>query len=280
MPKIKTYREILNQMIDKIKLNTPLSNFNTGSAIRTISEVYAAVVSELYVFISSVLKNAFLSTSKGHFLDLKAKEYGVIRKPSLKTEGRLIFSRLEPKNESIVIPAGAIVATGVDENGEEKKFITKARAILLPGELDVSVSVIAELSGKSYNVGTGSIKRMKTFIKGIDKVHNPASWITREGVDEEDDESLRKRAFLAWEELTRGSTKAAYISWALSISGVKHVYVNDILPRGQGTVDLYILSDSGLPSQSLIDRVQEVINEKNLFVQMQRLWLQQMWKFQ
>jgi uncharacterized phage protein gp47/JayE len=120
--------------------------------------------------------------------------------------------------------------------------------------------VVAEHPGSAYNVGPGAINRLKTFVRGVDGVENRPAWITRDGADQEDDEALRRRVFLAWEELARGGTRAAYVSWALSVPGVKQVWVNDTLPRGQGTVDVYILSESGIPTQALIDQVQAVID--------------------
>ena len=258
---LKSYSEIVNQMIESISNRTSLSNFNTGSVIRTMIEVFSEVTSELFAFIGNVLKEAYLSTTSGYWLDLKAKEYGVTRKEAVKTEGNVLFSRLLPSNVNVVIPAGSIIATGVDQSGNDKKYITISQSVLRSGEIEIIVPVIAEHPGGSYNVGSSAIKYMKTFIKGIVAITNQSDWITCEGTDKEDDESLRKRVFLAWDELARGGTKAAYISWAMSVTGVKQAFVNDSLPRGQGTVDIYILSESGLPTPALINQIQEVINK-------------------
>lgn len=258
--RIKTYIQIVGEMLTQVGSRTPLTNFNVGSVIRTLVEIYAEVAAELYAFIGDVLKQAYLATATGYWLDLKAREYGVTRKVAVKTAGQVVFKRNQPRNENFPIPAGSIVATGVDQGGTERKYFTTTQAVLPAGALQIALPVIAEHEGKAYNVGPGAIRRMKTFIKGIDAVENPTGWITREGADEESDESLRRRTFLAWEELARGGTKAAYMSWALSVTGVKNVWVNDSLPRGQGTVDVYILGESGSPPPALIAEVQAVVD--------------------
>jgi uncharacterized phage protein gp47/JayE len=102
---------------------------------------------------------------------------------------------------------------------------------------------------------------MKTFITGIDAVTNPEEWLTTVGVNEETDAALRQRCFLAWEELSQGGTAAAYVSWALSVAGVESAFVDDTLPRGEGTVDVYIMGEAGPPDPALIEAVQEVVDD-------------------
>ena len=117
-----------------------------------------------------------------------------------------------------------------------------------------------ESAGSAWNVGSGSITRMKTYINGVDAVTNEADWITVVGADEEEDEALRHRCYLVWEELARGGTAAAYVSWALSVTGVTSAFVDDDLPRGEGTLDLYIMGEAGAPDGALIEAVQAVVD--------------------
>ncbi len=259
----KTYDQIVAQMIEGLKDKTSLSNFNPGSIIRTITEVYANVSAELYEMIGRVLKQAYLQTATDYFLDLKAKEFGIERKCATKTEGKVtFFTKLkQPAKANIPIPMGSIVATGVDGTGKEYRFITTKKMVLLKGNRSITVPVIAEAAGAGHNVGPNSIYRMKTFIKGIAEVVNRPEWLTSEGTDRESDDALRERTFLAWDQLARGSTKQSYISWAIGVNGVKKVWVNDNLPRGQGTLDIYLLGESGMPSQALLTRAQSIIDK-------------------
>ena len=258
---IKTYSEIVSSMLTAIGERTGLTNFNVGSVVRTLTEVFSEVVGELYAFGAEMLKQGFLDTATGFWLDRKAKEYGITRKPAIKTVGRIVYSRPLPKSTNIPIPTGSIVTTPKDQSGKEYRYFTTEEAVLLAEELSVSVPVIAEEAGSSYNVGPDSISKMKTYINGIGSVTNEVGWITTVGVDEEKDSALRQRCFLAWEELSQGGTARAYVSWALSVPGVKSAFVDDTLPRGEGTVDIYIMGEAGPPDAALIDAVQAVIDE-------------------
>lgn len=68
------------------------------------------------------------------------------------------------------------------------------------------------------------------------------------------------RYTLRWKSIS-GLNKYFYESLAFSVAGVSAVKVNDRHPRGQGTVDVYIKGAAGLPTQSLLDQVTEVIEE-------------------
>ena len=257
---IKTYPELVSEMLSAIGQKTGLTNFNVGSVVRTTTEVFAEVVGELYAFGAGMLKQGFLDTATEFWLDRKAKEYGLTRRPAVKAEGTVIYSRKTAKDTNVPIPEGSIVTTPKDQSGTEYRYFTTIEVILPAGELSVEVPVIAENAGSAYNVGPSSITKMKTFITGIDAVTNPEDWLTTVGVDEESDTALRQRCFLAWEELSQGGTAAAYISWALSVAGVKSAFVDDTLPRGEGTVDVYIMGEAGPPDPALIDAVQEVVD--------------------
>ncbi len=259
-PQIKTYSELVSSLLTAIGERTGLTNFNVGSVVRTLAEVFSEVVGELYAFGAEMLKQGFLDTATGIWLDRKAREYGLERKPAIKTVGYVIYSRPIAKNTNISIPTGSIVTTPKDQSGKEYRFFTTEDAVLQAGELSVSVPVIAENAGSAYNVGPTSISRMKTYINGIGSVSNETDWMTIVGVDEEKDSALRQRCFLAWEELSQGGTAAAYVSWALSVPGVKSAFVDDTLPRGEGTVDIYIMGEAGPPDAALIVAVQEVVD--------------------
>ena len=261
-PQIKTYSEIVSQMLSSIGERTGLTNFNVGSVVRTLTEVFSEVIGELYAFGAEMLKQGFLDTATGVWLDRKAREYGLERKPAIKTVGHVIYSRPVAKNTNIPIPTGSIVTTPKDQSGNEYRFFTTEDAVLQAGELSVSVPVIAENAGSAYNVGPTSISKMKTYINGVANVSNETDWMTIVGVDEEKDSALRQRCFLAWEELSQGGTAAAYISWALSIPGVKSAFVDDTLPRGEGTVDIYIMGEAGPPDAALVEAVQAVVDSK------------------
>ena len=258
---IKLYPEIIADMLTAIGAKTGLTNFNVGSVIQTTTEVFAEVVGELYAFGAEMLKQGFLDTATTFWLDRKAREFGLTRKPAVKAEGVVVYSRNIAKDTNVTIREGSIVTTPKDQSGTQYRYFTTAEVVLLAGELSIEAPVIAETAGNAYNVGAGSISVMKTFISGVDAVTNIEDWLTVVGVDEESDAALRQRCFLAWDELSQGGTAAAYVSWALSVAGVKSAFVDDTLPRGEGTVDVYIMGEDDPPDPALIVAVQAVVDD-------------------
>ena len=259
---LKTYSQLVAELLASVGEYTPLTNLNVGSVIRTLTEGVAEVVGELYAFASDMLKQGFLDTATGVWLDRKAAEYGVTRNAAIVAEGVVSFSRTVPRTTNVPIPAGSVVATPRDQSGNEYRFLTTADAMLLSSEISVAVPVQAEEAGSAWNVGAGSITRMKTYLTGVDAVTNEADWISTVGADEEDDEALRLRCYLAWEELAQGGTAEAYVSWALSVPGVTSAFVDDDLPRGEGTVDIYIMGEAGPPDAALLEAVQAVVDAR------------------
>ena len=64
--KIKTYPELVTDMLAAIGEKTGLTNFNVGSVVRTTTEVFAEVVAELYAFGAGMRKQGFLDTATAH----------------------------------------------------------------------------------------------------------------------------------------------------------------------------------------------------------------------
>ena len=257
---IRTYDQIVADMLAKIAARTKLTNFNVGSVVRTLVEILGSAIADLGDLTLACLKAGFIATATGYWLDLKAREFGVVRHPAKRAEGVVYFVRAVPRDENITIPAGTIVSTLKDPDGKAYRYVTQSGVVLVAGTSEIAAPILAQSAGASYNVGPGSIKKTVVHIRGVDSVENRSDWITSEGTDQETDESLRRRAFLAWEELTQGSTERAYISWALSDARVTSAFVNSHHPRGQGTVNIYILGAGGMPSPGLISDVQETID--------------------
>jgi len=239
-----------------------ITNYNPGGIFRTILEIVTRAVHSFYVLLANVCYQHFAQTARAGWLDLKAEEIGITRKPATQTAGNVHFYRETPETSNVVIPAGAIVSTATDSQGREYRFLVTAETILESGETEVAVPVVAESAGAEYNVGTLTINRLITTISGVDGVENRTGWLTDEGTDQETDTELRERYRLKWEELARGSTKLAYVGYAKEINGVVDVLVDDTWPRGPGTVDIYITGTNGLPTQALIDEVQANIDDK------------------
>ena len=235
-------------------------NLNKG-VVRGLIELWAWGLFQLYQFLALVLKQAFPSTATGLWLELHCKQVGVEKLKKTKAKGVVYFGRIETSG-NVPVAAGRIVKTLPDILGNTYSFVTLVDVVLPDGASEVAVEVEAVEYGSGANVTAGQITEIVTHIPGVDTVENRSDWLTAEGTDDEEDEPLRERYFLAWSEQD-GCTKHAYESWARSVSGVSSVMIMDQHPRGQGTVDVVILGSAGMPTQGLLDSVAAVVEEKN-----------------
>jgi len=254
----KTFEEILKEAISEaVKLFPQVTNYNVGGAFRTLLEVDAKLHEALWRFLREVIvPNMFVVTAKGKWLDAHATTFGITRKPAKKTKGYVVFRKTG--EGSVKIPQGLIVQTKPTIFGEVLKFQTLEEKVLTDETPEVKVLIEATEAGAKYNVAPYTITQTQVYLPV--EVYNPEGWVLEEGADEEDDESLRQRILLVW------ATKSLFVKdyyryHALSVEGVVDCYIDDQHPRGQGTVDVYIVSTNGVPTDDLVEKVQEVMNE-------------------
>ena len=258
----QTEDEIRESLFTEAKTRLPsVTNYNSGGVFRTFLEIVGKGIYSFYQLLSNVLQQAFVQFATDAWLDLKAGEVGLVRKVATKVTGTAYFVRIGSAG-NVVIPAGTIVSTAIDSKGQQYRFVTSLEVVLVDGTTEVSAPVTAEFEGAAYNVGVSSINAIVSALAGVDAVENRDGWIVTEGADEETNAELRERYWLRWEELAQGATKMAYVGYAKEINGVVDVEVDDNFPRGMGTVDVYITGAAGLPTQTLIDSVQVVVDEK------------------
>jgi len=257
-----TFEQLLTESIAISRQKNPkITNYNVGGVYRTLLEVNSELIKQLYDLLKEhIVPNLFVVTARGSWLDLHAAGLGIERKPAKKAVGYVLFRR-EDTSGNVLIPKGTIIKTPPNIFGEELRYITIEEKVLQDGQSEIAVKVESEETGAKYNVGEGMISILTTYIPGIDSVYNSPDWLIEEGTDQEDDESLRQRCILRWATLSL-QIADYYKYWALSIDGVVDVEIDDQHPRGQGTVDVYIVSTAGLPTSDLITKVQEVMNIK------------------
>ncbi len=262
--------ELLNKLIPlpdedeleeeiKSELNSEgfkITNFRTGGIFRTIIRIFIKIYVELLKLSRTILKNATIGNSEGPWVDLRAADFSKIRKAAQRTKGLLILSRAAA-GAQITIPRGYIFKTEPDSSGRELRYVNLETKIMLSSETSTSITVEAESSGAEYNVPSGQIVKSLIHIEGIENIANAEDWIISEGTDEETDDSLKQRTKNSWAELSGTPIRDRYKNVAEGIAGVLVAEVDDQHPRGQGTIDISIISPTGTASQTLIDKVTE-----------------------
>lgn len=189
---------------------------------------------------------AFGHTANYEYLEMKAGEAGVIRRPANKAVGSVTVT-----GEGTVY-AGAIFSTPAGT-----RFIA-TETVEVDGTATVSIE--AEKAGAAGNVAAGTIIRMPINIAGIRTCTNATATI--DGYDEESDDELRDRYLTKVRYPGVSGNPREYIEWAMSIVGVGTARCQRCW-NGPGTVKV-VIADSDLNEANvlLLQRVYEYIEQE------------------
>lgn len=245
--------EIKNELISE---GFKITNFRSGGIFRTIIRIFIKIYVELLKLSRTILKNSTIGNSEGPWVDLRSADFSKLRKAAQRTRGQLTLSRAAA-GAQITVPKGYVFKTEPDSSGRELRYVNIETKIMLGSETSINITIEAESPGAEYNVPSGQIVKSLIHIEGIETISNAEDWIISEGSDEETDESLKQRTKNSWAELSGTPIRDKYKNTAESIAGVLVAEVDDQHPRGQGTVDISIISPTGTASQALIDKVTE-----------------------
>lgn len=248
-----SYNDILNRMKEEY---FRLSN-NKVQDLSDIDIRMRVLAGEIYkdeVNLEFIKNQMFAKTAIGEYLDLHASDRGLTRKESVKATGKVKFYITLPIEENIVIPKGTIVSTS---GTKAYRFVTDEESVLPAGNTSVTVNCTAEEGGKDSNISAKQINVIVTTVNNIETVTNTQGFSG--GADRESDEDLRKRILDTYISVSNGTNKAYYKKLAMSVSGVTDA---NVVPkvRGVGTVDVYIDTNKTTPSQSLVSKVQRLMD--------------------
>lgn len=218
-------------------------------------KVLAGEIYKARVYADYVLRQMFLSTAEGAYLDGHAAERGITRRPASKARGTVLFYPSEENHGSILIPAGTVLCSSADMC----RYVSDEDVVLAAGEPYAWVNVTAVADGAAYNGNAGTIDIIVTPVPGIGRIYN-GSQITG-GADEESDDELRARVQDSYVHITNGVNAAYYKNLALSVRGVKSAAVVGN-SRGAGTVDVYVLGSGMTVSTPKLAEVQALLSEK------------------
>jgi uncharacterized phage protein gp47/JayE len=194
-----------------------------------------------FIELDNVLNFGFVDTTYGAYLDSAASEYGVTRKPAVKSFGALTFSGAN----GTVIPIGTRASTG---GGETVYFTTTTAGTISGG----SVTVAAEASeaGASGNVGIGAVNTVVGDLVGVVTVANAFNFVG--GSDAETDDALRARVLERARRPATSGNAAQYRQWALEVAGVSDAKVYPVW-AGAGTVKVVLLdADKTAPDSTVV----------------------------
>ena len=171
-----TYEEIRARMAAEYEAQAgfaPDDASDAGIRIRVLAgEIYTALR-----MLEVVKDEAFPQTASGEALELHAMERGLSRKPAVRAQGTLTFSRETALTYDVEIPQGTACAASAGA----AEFETTEAAVLAAGALSVTVPAQAVAGGKAFNAAAGAVDTLVTPPAGIEGVTNGAAFSGRRG---------------------------------------------------------------------------------------------------
>lgn len=249
----KTIDEIYEEML---AVFGEASGYLPSASCDLAARLYAAAVQiqGLYWQAQWLLDQSFPQTAGGEYLERHAQLRGISRSVATKAKGTIRFGVPVAVSGDLTVKEGTVCMTagGV-------RFATTETVVLKAGNLYVDAPAVALEAGKAGNVAAGTVSVMAAMPVGIKACTNPAAFAG--GDDAEDDEALRQRLLDSYRRLPNGANAAYYEQTALSFPGVAAAVAVG-RPRGVGSVDLYVATESGTPDTALLEELNAFLQEK------------------
>jgi len=232
-----SFEGILQRMLDRVP---ETMDKREGSIIYDALAPVAAELMMAYLELNAMLNESFADTASLEYLVKMAAEKGINHK----------------KATFAVLKAVSTPSTLELEIGSRFSLNT-LNYVITEKIADGEYMVQCETAGAVGNSYFGSLIPI-TYIQGLQTIEITELLIA--GEDDEDVEALRERYFAALESQSFGGNIADYRTKTLEIQGVGGVKVTPAW-NGGGTVKLTIISSTfGVPSDELVETVQETID--------------------
>lgn len=253
-----------------------LSDWEEGSNNDILAGAASLMGLEVEKLIVDEFKKTFLSTAEGDDLEyLAVDHYGPgFERPEAKAALAIVtFSRPTNGAGDVSIPAGTIVKTVTDANGNVVRFQTLIAGTLVGLTLNATVEAID--AGVKGNVEANKITQLESTLT------DPSVTVTNSlassgGAEEEDDAQYLQTIYRLIQSLGK-ATKSALVAAALEVAGVVDValsYREDVVigwdiatstPVGQHfripRTFMYIADANGTASDALLSLVRAKLNE-------------------
>lgn len=245
--KIKKFQDVFNSLVTWLTADeSKLTDFNVGSALRTLTEAVSLQVEEFYFNMKQNVEYAIDSaiyTAFG-FEKINAENaYGFIN-----------IEFVKPLETVLIIPEGFTVSTSFSNSKVVYyKALDDTEAPI--GSTSIMVKVTCTEPGTIGNCEEGEINNLITGNTLIKSVSNPTRIST--GIDAESSSDTKAR-FKSYLKSLGRATRDSLAYGAKSVEGVDGVYVDD---NYIGFVNVYCHDANGELPESLKSRVEIALEE-------------------
>lgn len=215
---------------------------------RLILYACAVAIYQGYQYTDKAGKMGLLKYSTGDFLDNLAALKGITRNEAVPSRTTMRFTLSAVQSRKAVIPKGTRL------KGQELYFETVEEGEIPAGELTTDVPTVCQTAGAIGNgYRGGDITTLVDPLPFNAKVSNVE--ITDGGADREEDTDLAERIYLAPSKYSTAGPEPAYEYWVKTYSSA--VDECRVITESPGEVDIYIMVDGKLPTESFIKELTE-----------------------
>lgn len=214
-----TYNQILEEMKQ--------AYYNECSEhVKNMSDLeqrFKAVASEIYALSVNAeyyLKQAFVQTATGEYLDRHAAMRSITRKTPAYAKGFLTFSLGEALQTDVTIPAKTVCSKA---DFPLIQFSTDEKAVIKAGDISVTVGATALLQGEEHNALAGEVTVMVNPPEYVISVINESDFSG--GTDQETDESLRQRIMSSYSVISNAVNTKSVEEMILTVDEILDVSV-------------------------------------------------------
>lgn len=234
----QTYEIILERMLNHKSLKQ--WDKREGSVIYDALAPAAAELAIAYIGLKTILEEMFADTASREYLIRRAAERGIT--PTSATNA-ILKGEFTPS--TLEIPMGARFS------GEDLTYIVLDK--LAEGQYKIQCETIGIVGNQYF----GTLLPID-YIQGLETAKLTELLVP--GEEEEETEHFRKRYFNSLQSQAFGGNVADYKEKVTAIAGIGGVKVYPVW-NGGGTVKLVLINSTyGIPSDSLISTVQEIID--------------------
>lgn len=197
--------------------------------------------------------------SSGPILEYLADLVGVTRLMAQPSVTTLRFWLREPGTVDIVVPAGTAVCSR-----DGRVQVSTVEPVRLPaGQVAVEVGAVCSEVGATGNGWAAG--QLNTLVSPLGELQVTNLTATSGGADDETDANLADRICLAPESYSNAGSEGAYLFHVRSV----HQSIIDVAVLGpddglaDGHVELYPLTNTGLPSAELLGQVDAALSARN-----------------
>ncbi|HFJ4329183.1 baseplate J/gp47 family protein [Serratia liquefaciens] len=228
---------------------------------RLITAIVTAPVMWLKdALVTAIMPSMYLATAAGAFVDLFAWALNLERKTATATAGLITFIKTDA-SVAITIPAGTLIQT---ERINDKVYAVAVNVdtVIPAGVAFQDIAVTATKPGTAYNLAPGYYRILQKEISGIASVENRDNWLSTPGADVESDDDLRDRCRNQYNLVGSYHVDAVYRGMIAAVAGLStdRIFFEHDAPRGPGTANAFLLLDTGVPSASFVEKVNDHIN--------------------